>query len=70
MTLSENHQQIIGQVFNRGYEVFDSPEKFNRWLTSPIKSLSDNTPLACLITEKGTQKVLDTLTRLERGMYS
>ena len=70
MTLSENHQQIIGQVFSRGYELFDSPEKFNRWLTTHILSLSDKTPLSCLKTEKGAELVLDTLTRLERGVYS
>ena len=70
MSLSENHRQIIGQVFSWGYELFDSPEKFNQWLTTPIMSLSDKTPLSGMKTEKGAQQVLDTLTRLERGVYS
>jgi len=70
MSISTGHQQQIGHLFDRGYEVFGSPEKFNRWLTSPILALGKTTPLSHLDTEDGVESVLSVLSRLERGVYS
>jgi|GEM_PF-7064798 len=46
MALSNEYQKAIGQVFDKGSEVFGIPEKFNRWLTSSIKALGNNTPIS------------------------
>ncbi|MCW9708829.1 MbcA/ParS/Xre antitoxin family protein [Fodinibius salsisoli] len=70
MSISIEHQQQIGHLFNRGYEVFGSPENFNRWLKSPILALGKTTPLSHLDTEDGVQAVLDVLARIEHGVYS
>ncbi|HLR31987.1 MAG TPA: MbcA/ParS/Xre antitoxin family protein [Fodinibius sp.] len=70
MSISTGHQQQIGHLFDRGYEVFGSPEKFNRWLTTPILALDNTVPLSHLDTEEGVGSVLSILGRLERGVYS
>jgi len=70
MSLSKKHQQEIGRLFDRGYEIFGSPEKFNQWLTSPIVALDNTKPLSHLDTDDGIESVHDVLTRLERGVYS
>jgi len=70
MGLSNKHRQAIGEVFDKGYEVFGTPEKFNRWLMSPIKALDNNTPISLLESPDGVQSVLTVIGRLERGVYS
>lgn len=70
MSLSIKLQQEIGRLFDRGYEIFGSPEKFNQWLTAPIVALDNTTPLNHLDTEEGVQSVHDVLSRLEYGVYS
>jgi putative toxin-antitoxin system antitoxin component (TIGR02293 family) len=70
MSLSKKHQQEIGRLFDRGYEIFGSPEKFKQWLTTPILALDNTTPLNHLDTEEGVESVHDVLTRLEWGVYS
>ncbi|EGF31430.1 hypothetical protein IMCC9480_3960 [Oxalobacteraceae bacterium IMCC9480] len=50
--------------------VFENEESGCRWMTSEISALGNVTPLSLLDTEAGYELVLDTLGRIEYGVYA
>ena len=70
MSLLKKHKKEIGRLFDRGYDIFGSPENVNEWLTSPIVALDNTMPLSHLDTDEGVESVRTVLTRLEWGVYS
>ena len=60
----------VAQVYSRGIEVFESQEKFKRWLHSTNRALGNKKPYEMISTRYGTQMVLDLLVRIEYGVIS
>ncbi|MBV9158517.1 MAG: DUF2384 domain-containing protein [Acidobacteriaceae bacterium] len=56
-------------VTARATEVFGTADKAIRWLTCPVRALSDNTPLSLLDTEEGVTRVKDVLGQIEHGLW-
>jgi len=61
---------LIAEVLEKGMEVFGSLEKLQSWLHTPLLALGQQTPLSLLDTSFGTRLVMDTLGRIEHGIYS
>ncbi|MEX0769455.1 MAG: antitoxin Xre/MbcA/ParS toxin-binding domain-containing protein [Balneolaceae bacterium] len=61
---------LIGEVFEKGMEVFNSREKLHTWLHSPLLALGHQSPLDLLDTGFGVRLVMDTLGRIEHGVFS
>jgi uncharacterized protein (DUF2384 family) len=61
--------QAIVDVAARAIEVFGTREKALRWLSTPVRSLGDQTPLSLLNTPEGIAEVQDTLGRVEHGVW-
>jgi putative toxin-antitoxin system antitoxin component (TIGR02293 family) len=59
----------LARVLGRANEVFEDPEAALNWLRSPNSSLSGATPLSLLDTDIGAESVLDTLGRIEHGVF-
>jgi putative toxin-antitoxin system antitoxin component (TIGR02293 family) len=57
-------------VVGRANEVFEEPEAALHWLKSPNSALSGATPLSLLDTDIGAESVLDTLGRIEHGVFA
>lgn len=60
----------IAEVISRGIEVLGTLESFTAWLHSEIRYLNYNKPINFLDTSFGANMVLDTLGRIEHGVYS
>lgn len=60
----------IAEVISRGIEVLGSLEAFTAWLHSNLRHLNYEKPINFLDTSFGTNMVLDTLGRIEYGVYS
>lgn len=60
----------VARVIERAEEVFESPDAARGWLKSPNASLSGQTPMSLLDTEIGAESVLDTLGRIEHGIFA
>ena len=60
----------IAEVISRGIEVFGSLPNFTKWLHSNIKVFQNHKPIDYLDTSFGTQLILNTLGRIEYGVYS
>ena len=60
----------LARAVGRANEVFEDPETALHWLKSPNSALSGATPLSVLDTEIGAESVLDTLGRIEHGVYA
>jgi hypothetical protein len=56
-------------VLARAIEVFGEREKALQWLRTPVRSLGDKTPISLLGTPEGLARVLDTLGRVEHGVW-
>jgi len=59
----------IARVFARAEEVFEGPDAARDWLKSANTSLSGETPISLLDTEIGAESVMDTLGRIEHGVF-
>lgn len=59
----------LARVVGRANEVFEDPEAALHWLKSPNSALSGATPLSLLDTDIGAESVLDTLGRIEHGVF-
>ncbi len=59
----------LARVVGRAEEVFESLEAALDWLKSPNAALSGATPLSLLDTDIGAEGVLDTLGRIEHGVF-
>ena len=60
----------LARVVGRATEVFEDPEAALNWLKSPNSSLSGATPLSLLDTDIGAENILDTLGRIEHGVFA
>ena len=59
----------LARVLGRANEVFEDAEAALNWLRSANSSLSGATPLSLLDTDIGAESVLDTLGRIEHGVF-
>lgn len=57
------------RVIERANEVFESANAALDWLKTPNAALRGKTPLSLLDTEIGAENVLDTLGRIEHGVF-
>ena len=60
----------LARVMSRASEVFDGPAAAIDWLKSPNAALRGNAPLSLLDTDIGAESVLDTLGRIEHGVFA
>jgi putative toxin-antitoxin system antitoxin component (TIGR02293 family) len=59
----------LARVVERAGEVFEDLDPALDWLKSPNAALSGVTPLSMLDTDIGAEAVLDTLGRIEHGVF-
>ena len=64
-----DHLVQLVKVHRRCLEVFEDGEKAIRWLKTPNFALGDQTPLSLLDTTEGIELVVDTLARIEYGVF-
>ena len=57
-------------VVNRAYSVFKDTGKAMRWLNSPCVALGGQTPALILDEPAGVDLVMNTLGRIEYGVFS
>lgn len=60
----------LARVVERAEEVFDGLDASLDWLKSPNAALSGATPLSLLDTDIGAESVMDTLGRIEHGVFA
>jgi len=60
----------LARVLGRANQVFDDPEAALDWLKSHNSALAGKTPFSLLDTEIGAESVLDTLGRIEHGVFA
>jgi putative toxin-antitoxin system antitoxin component (TIGR02293 family) len=60
----------IARVVGRATEVFEDAETALDWLKAPNSALQRKTPLSLLDTDIGAESVLDTLGRIEHGVFA
>jgi putative toxin-antitoxin system antitoxin component (TIGR02293 family) len=60
----------LAEVAAKGMEVFGDKSIFNSWLTEEVKSLGNKKPIELLNTSTGTRLVMQTLGRLQYGVYA
>jgi len=60
----------LARVVGRANEVFEDPKAALQWLKAPNTALSGAAPLSLLDTEIGAESVLDTLGRIEHGVFA
>ena len=60
----------LARVVSRAREVFDDPAAAIHWLKSPNAALRGDAPLSLLDTDIGAENVLDTLGRIEHGVFA
>ena len=60
----------LARAVGRAGEVFEDPQAALHWLKSPNSALSGATPLSLLDTDLGAESVLDTLGRIEHGVFA
>lgn len=67
--LSMQESVALLEVFKSGPGVFESKDKFLRWLNYPNISLGGKTPLKLMLSNKA-KLVRDELLRIENGIFS
>ncbi len=60
----------LARVVERAEEVFENLDAALGWLKSPNAALTGATPLSLLDTDIGAESVLDTLGRIEHGVFA
>jgi len=60
----------LARVVSRASEVFEDPAAAVDWLKSPNAALRGNAPLSLLDTDIGAEAVLDTVGRIEHGVFA
>jgi putative toxin-antitoxin system antitoxin component (TIGR02293 family) len=60
----------LARVVGRAEEVFDDLTAAINWLKFPNAALGGATPLSLLDTDVGAESVLDTLGRIEHGVFA
>ena len=59
----------LARVVERAEEVFEDLDTALEWLKAPNAALGGATPLSLLDTDIGAESVLDTLGRIEHGVF-
>jgi putative toxin-antitoxin system antitoxin component (TIGR02293 family) len=57
-------------LYRYGYEVFEDPIKFNKWVLTNNRALGNRTPLEVMDTIFGIDEIKNIITRIEYGVYS
>ena len=72
MLTSEESAKLVrlARVVGRAHEVFEDLNAALNWLKSPNAALSGAAPLSLLDTDIGAESVLDTLGRIEHGVFA
>ena len=72
MLNSEESAKLVrlARVIERAEQVFEDLNASLDWLKSPNAALSGATPLSLLDTEIGAESVMDTLGRIEHGVFA
>lgn len=72
MLSSEESAKLVrlARVVERAEEVFEDFDSALSWLKSPNAALLGATPLSLLDTDIGAESVLDTLGRIEHGVFA
>ena len=60
----------VDRVFGRALQVLEDKEAARRWINQENRALGGESPLSLLDTEAGYELVLDTLARIEYGVYA
>jgi len=60
----------LARLYTRGEEVFDSIDKFKKWMRTPSVIFKGETPLSLLDTSVGFDMVFDELGRIEHGIFA
>jgi len=60
----------LARVIGRAGEVFEDMDAARHWLKSPNAALAGAAPLSLLDTDIGAESVLDTLGRIEHGVFA
>ena len=60
----------LARVVSRAHEVFDDPRVAVDWLKASNATLRGHAPLNLLDTDIGAESVLDTLGRIEQGVFA
>ena len=60
----------LARVVERAEEVFESLDAALDWLKTPNAALAGATPLSLLDTDIGAESVMDTLGRIEHGVFA
>jgi len=58
------------QVLNYGIEVFESADKFDRWLSLSNQTLRGQKPQELLVLASGRKLISDVLGRIDYGVYA
>ena len=69
---SEESSKLVrlARIVGRAREIFEDPDSALDWLKSPNAALSGATPLSLLDTDIGAESVMDTLGRIEHGVFA
>lgn len=69
---SEESDKLVrlARVLGRAEEVFEDQEAAVHWLKAPNAALGQATPLSLLDTDIGAESVMDTLGRIEHGVFA
>ena len=59
----------LARVVDRAKETFEDADAALDWLMSPNGALSGATPFSLLDTDVGVESVMDTLGRIEHGVF-
>jgi len=71
LTCEESDKLVrLARVIERAEEVFETLHRALGWLQSPNAALEGMTPLSLLDTDMGAESVLDTLGRIEHGVFA
>ena len=60
----------LARVIRRAEQVFEDRDAALDWLKSGNAALAGATPLSLLDTDEGAESVIDTLGRIEHGVFS
>ncbi len=60
----------ISRLFGMGFEVFDTPEDFKKWLMLPSKALGNKKPFELLDSSMGFELVENEIIRIQHNVYS
>ena len=60
----------MARIVHRAIAVFENRAKALEWLKSPNRALGSASPLSLLDTDLGAEAVLDTLGRIEHGVFA